>query len=138
MSDMLQVVEELVATDGNVALVAERLGDDVTPGDVLRVAIENDEKLANAARAAITLNLIETLAELKNAMLNSLADLPASQIATTYVKVVEAASVLMKQGAEGVGHTTNNQFNFGDGDVRRTVESRLARLIDGAGTSEDS
>lgn len=119
---MLLEVQELVASNGNVRLAAERLG--VSPIELTKTLLENREELAAAVQTSVLLQLLDVSSNYRVALIAALDDMGARDIVRSYAAILEQINTVM-YGPEGGGNNGLNFLQLVKGDADTPVRLQL-------------
>lgn len=119
---MLLEVQELVASNGNVRLAAERLG--VSPIELTKTLLENREELAAAVQTSVLLQLLDVSSNYRVALIAALDDMSARDIVRSYAAILEQINTVM-YGPEGGGNNGLNFLQLVKGDADTPVRLQL-------------
>ena len=120
---MLLEVQELVASNGNVRLAAERLG--VSPIELTKTLLENREELAAAVQTSVLLQLLDISSNYRVALIAALDEMGARDIVRSYAAILEQINTVMYGNGDSNGNSGLNFLQLVKGDADTPVRLQL-------------
>lgn len=121
---------QLVASGGDVRLTAERSG--LAVSDLTAMLLEDPQKLQDAIRSSMSLQLLDVLANLRVALVAALGEMSPKEMISLMSSLLGGFNELWAEGAQ---QTNLINFPVVNGDIssaRDKLQSRIAQLATAA------